>query len=132
MKNIKDTPLEERYARRCDITGKGMNEGWVWCDGAFYVKSIDDALAECVKDKDEIIRILKMHDYEVINHIDDEQAEEFSNTCNKVIDGKELTPQELLDVAYAMDYCFWTNWYETLEEDDQWYTEDGKEMNSNN
>ena len=26
----------ERYARRCDVTGKGMNEGFVFGDGDMY------------------------------------------------------------------------------------------------
>ena len=28
----------KRYARQCDITGEGMNEGYVICDGAMYIK----------------------------------------------------------------------------------------------
>ena len=23
------------WARQCDITGEGMNDGWIWGDGAF-------------------------------------------------------------------------------------------------
>ena len=32
-----------KYARKCSITGRGMNRGWVFNDGEFYVK--DDVLA---------------------------------------------------------------------------------------
>ena len=28
----------KRYARQCDVTGEGMNDGYVICDGAMYIK----------------------------------------------------------------------------------------------
>tara|TARA_R110001606_G_C15162882_1_gene627201 strand:+ start:269 stop:532 length:264 start_codon:yes stop_codon:yes gene_type:complete len=43
-----------KYARQCDITGEGMNEGWCWSDGMFYSKYEKDTLLELRKDfKDE-------------------------------------------------------------------------------
>lgn len=39
----------EKFARRCDVTGKGMNEGWCWGDGMFYTESKEDTLAELRK-----------------------------------------------------------------------------------
>ena len=27
-----------KYARQCDVTGEGMNDGYVICDGAMYIK----------------------------------------------------------------------------------------------
>jgi hypothetical protein len=38
-----------RYARRCDITGKGMNEGFCWQDGWFYTASEDDTINKLVE-----------------------------------------------------------------------------------
>jgi hypothetical protein len=35
------------YARQCDITGEGMNEGWVVSGGFFYIKHESDAIAYC-------------------------------------------------------------------------------------
>ena len=35
-----------RYARKCDITHEGMNEGWCWGDGSFYTKYELDTVAE--------------------------------------------------------------------------------------
>lgn len=32
-----------KYARKCDATGQGMNEGWVVGDGEQYFKYEDDA-----------------------------------------------------------------------------------------
>ena len=127
MKNLKDTPIEERYARKCDVSGKGMNEGWVWCDGVFYTADIDDTLAECIKDREPIIEGLKERNYEPYNEpYGEEEINNYNTICDKVMKGEELSPQELLDTAYMTDYCFWTDWYETLEEEDEWYTKEGK------
>jgi hypothetical protein len=35
-----------KYARVCDITNEGMNEGWVWGDGVFYAKYEEDTVKE--------------------------------------------------------------------------------------
>lgn len=41
---------EERYARVCDVTGKGMNEGWCWGDGSFYTATLEVTISELRKD----------------------------------------------------------------------------------
>lgn len=38
------------YARKCDVTGVGMNEGWCWGDGEFYTATVEDTIAELRKD----------------------------------------------------------------------------------
>jgi hypothetical protein len=40
----------ERYARRCDVTHKGMNEGWCWGDGAFYTATEKSTITELRKE----------------------------------------------------------------------------------
>ena len=40
--------IMENYARTCDITGEGMNEGWVANDGEMYFKYESDALQYCI------------------------------------------------------------------------------------
>lgn len=40
----------EKYARKCDITGVGMNDGWCWGDGMFYSATLEDTIAELRKD----------------------------------------------------------------------------------
>lgn len=40
----------EKYARKCDITGRGMNEGYCWGDGMFYSATEEDTIAELRKD----------------------------------------------------------------------------------
>lgn len=34
----------EKFARRCDITGRGMNEGYVFGDGEMYASDKESAL----------------------------------------------------------------------------------------
>ena len=41
---------EERYARKCNVTGKGMNEGWCWGEGLFYTLTLEDTIKELRKD----------------------------------------------------------------------------------
>lgn len=38
------------WARQCDVTEEGMNEGWCWGDGHFYTKHEKDTIAELRKD----------------------------------------------------------------------------------
>ena len=44
-----------KYARKCDVTGEGMNAGWVWGDGAFYTKYEEDTLNECRIEREAIL-----------------------------------------------------------------------------
>jgi hypothetical protein len=46
------------WSRRCSVTGEGMNEGWVWGDGVFYTKYLEDTLKECRNDREYIIQDL--------------------------------------------------------------------------
>jgi hypothetical protein len=39
----------EKFARKCDVTGEGMNEGWVAYDGEMYFANEGDALKWCVE-----------------------------------------------------------------------------------
>ena len=37
------------YARKCSITGKGMNEGWIILDGEMYIADEENALEQVKK-----------------------------------------------------------------------------------
>lgn len=39
----------EIYARKCSITGEGMNEGWVVDGGEMYFSKEEDALKWCIE-----------------------------------------------------------------------------------
>jgi hypothetical protein len=40
----------QKFARKCSITGEGMNTGWIWGDGALYTKYLPDTISELRKD----------------------------------------------------------------------------------
>jgi|688.fasta_scaffold56077_2 hypothetical protein len=94
----------EKYARRCDITGCGMNDGYVFGDGdTLYIST-----------KELLIEFLKTLDWEDCN-----------GNLSKDIDDDE----ELLDYFYQEDaYCY-TEWYES-DMEDEWYDEDGNKFNN--
>ena len=102
MKTIKDTPMEERYARKCDITGEGMNEGFCLQDGLMYIANEKD-----------LIKKLREKEF---------SGDEYVG----------VSDEDMKEMAYEEGTYYWTTWYETLEEEDEWYTKEGKEMNSNN
>lgn len=41
---------EVKFVRRCDVSGKGMNEGWCWRDGLFYTKTEEDTIKKLRED----------------------------------------------------------------------------------
>jgi len=80
--NINKWDGVKKWARRCDVTGKGMNSGWVWGDGMHYIKNQDDAMNECWKDRFDIKEIL-------FSYIDDMKIPNLSKrfqseTINKI------------------------------------------------
>ena len=75
----------EKYARRCDVTQEGMNEGYCIQDGLMYIK----------------------HDSDMEKHI-------------------EGTDYDTVEDAYEDDYYYYTDWFDTIDEEDEWYTEDGR------
>jgi hypothetical protein len=90
---------EERYARRCDVTGMGMNEGYVIVDGDMYIASKEDLLIH-----------LRGLDYE---DADGNQVNELG-----------LSDSDLMEFFYSEEYYYWTEWYEV--DDDFCFTEDGE------
>jgi hypothetical protein len=39
----------EKFARKCDVTGRGMNEGYVIGDGEMYIKDESDMLSHVIE-----------------------------------------------------------------------------------
>ncbi len=78
----------EKYARVCNITNKGMNEGFCIEDGHMYIKN-----------KSDMIKHIKSVGYKT------------------------------LDEAYNDEYYYYTDWYEVFDEQDEYYTKDGKLIN---
>lgn len=76
-----------KYARQCDITQEGMNEGWCWFDGAFYTKYEKDTARE----------LHKTYDEEWGSH--------------------DWSDEDIIEFAYDQDVLYWTEWNEDDEED---------------
>ena len=77
----------KRYARQCNITNEGMDEGWIWHEGTFYTKYETDTVAELRKDFDE------------------EWASE------------NWSDDEILEYAFKNNICYWTQWEDSDEKD---------------
>ena len=75
-----------KYARRCDATGRGINEGYVVGDGELYFAS-----------KDDLITHLRELDWVDCNG-------DRSKDC--------ITTEELLDFFHYEDYYYYTEWEE--------------------
>ena len=112
-----------KYARRCDVTGEGMNEGWVWGDGVFYTKHEKDTLAECRKDRDGIL--FGVDELTQFN-VNDNDAESWDELVEAIARAKnnEETDEDLLLIGYQGDYLYYTEW--ECEEDFQYEEINGK------
>lgn len=108
-----------KYARVCDITNEGMNEGWVWGDGVFYTKNESDTLAECRKDREHILKL----NQECVPIIDDildwDEWEEFKCSIQRAMKNED-TDEDLLFIGYQLSYLYYTEWE---DEDDFQYEE---------
>ena len=98
----------EKYMQRCDVTNRGMNEGWVWFDGTFYTSTKEITIAELRSDiKD------GAYDFNEVG-------------ADKLL---AMTDDELLQYAYDQDVLYYTEWEEEPSEDicDCYYDADGNE-----
>lgn len=114
-----------KYARLCDVTNNGMNEGWVWGDGVFYTSTKEITLAECRKDKEHILYGLKNLGCE-LDELDNVQTKEDLEELQSAIentDSNKETDSDLLTIGYYTDYLYYTEWDEVDE--DYHYLEDG-------
>lgn len=88
----------EKFARRCDITGRGMNEGYVVGDGELFFGNEEDLLYH--------LRELDWED------------------CNG-LKSKDLEVDQLLEYFYNENYYYYTEYDEV--DDDEWYDAEGNE-----
>ena len=98
-----------RYARKCDVTNVGMNEGWCWSDGLFYTATKEATASELRSD------------------IAD-GAYDFDEVGSEAL--LAMSDDDLITYAYEHDVLYWTEWYDDEDIDDQgyYYTEDGEEV----
>jgi hypothetical protein len=91
----------EKFARRCDITGRGFNEGYVVGDGELFFGNEEDLLYH--------LRELDWED------------------CNG-LKSKDLEVDQLLEYFYNENYYYYTE-YDEVDED-EWYDAEGNEFNN--
>ena len=97
----------KKYARKCDVTGKGMNEGWCWDEGAFYTATKEATVSKLRK----------------------KIAEGYNPTLLGIEELLEKPDDELIDIAYEDELLYWTEWNdEDIEEQGYYYKEDGDEV----
>jgi len=111
-----------KYPRQCSVTQEGMTEGWVWCHGTFYTKYLKDTVAELRKnDRDAVLEMANKATTETLEC--PWESEEFFSALKKANNNEE-SDQELLTIAWQMDYLYYTEWDDDDDEDLQY--DDGK------
>ena len=88
-----------KFARRCDATGRGINEGYVVGDGELYFAERED-----------LIKHLRTLDW-----VD----------CNGYKSTNCVTDDALMKYFYNEDYYYYTEWEEI--DDDVYYDAEGNE-----
>ena len=103
-----------KYARKCDVTGNGMNEGWCWRDGLFYTSTLQTTLSECRNDRDFILKVIvndelgcELHELDSVQSEDD--LTELESAVERAKKGME-TDEDLLLIGYHTDYLYYTEW----------------------
>lgn len=91
-----------KYARRCDATGRGINEGYVFGDGDTLYFSTKELLIE----------FMKTLDWE-----DDD-----GNLSQDLTDDDDI-----MEYFYNEDAYYYTEW--DAVDEDEWYDEEGNKFN---
>ena len=91
--------LTEKFARKCEITGVGMNEGYL----------VDDHI--CIAEESDLINFLYKDEYKDL-------------TNQQILDKHYDDGDEEADEDVDHTYC-WTSWWDD-ESDWQWQFVDGK------
>lgn len=84
------------YAKMCYVTGKGMNEGWVWLDGEFYTSTKEVTIAELRKD--------------ILDAQKDGDGVLYADWEINPTELLSMKDDELLNWAYDVEILFWTEW----------------------
>jgi hypothetical protein len=93
----------EKFARKCDATGRGMNEGYVVGDGELYFA-----------EKEDLIKHLRTLNWEDCD----------GNSSLDVVEDDDL-----MEFFYNEDQYYYTEWDE-YDIDDEYYDAEGNEFNN--
>ena len=110
---------ENLFCRRCDYTGKGMNEGYVFVDDSCLIDDRKLLIKELKKDRQAILDLLPQNindikNYDNCYHLEETELKELSIKIQKAYNNNE-SDEELCDIAYAVDYYYWTEWQDEFE-----------------
>lgn len=98
----------KKFARRCDVTGEPMNEGWCWGEGMFYTATEESTITELRSDVKD-------------------GAYDFDELGSEAL--LSMSDDELMQYAYDNEVFYWTEWYsDEIEEQGFYYTENGEEV----
>lgn len=108
-----------KYARKCDYTGKGMNTGYVFIDDSCMIDDRELFIKELRKDREGIINLIPkdindIKEFDNSCYLTEKEIEELSNKVSNALNNTE-TDEELCDIAYAVDYYYWTEWEDEHE-----------------
>lgn len=92
-----DTNTLTLYRRRCSVTGEGMNSGWLFEDDH-----------DTVKYERDVVHILR------------EYASDYELDLDLDVSGR--SDEDLLQAAFELNICYWTEWEDDIEDDDECYT----------
>jgi len=103
----------EKFARVCDITNRGMNEGWVWGDGTFYTSTKEITVSELRDDISD-----GAYDFDEVG-------------ASKLL---AMSDDDLLQYAYDNDVLYYTEWNDEINSSnyDCYYDAEGNEYEFKN
>ena len=107
------------WARKCDITGQGMNEGYMWGDGQFYCINDDSiALPEFRKEREHIISHIPKNvtDIDLLDNWLEDDDDEYLSAIDRVKENTD-TNEDLRSLSYLFDLHYYTNWEDEDEYD---------------
>lgn len=131
MKQVNFNPtIIKKWCRQCDVTGKGMNEGYVWADGVFYTIDDETTAAELRKD------LLEGCYNDVISNYNEKIVKRKENMMMKPKAEEIMTRDKLLGmnnddiIGWFCEHddfntnLYWTEWdIEEEIENDNYYVE---------
>lgn len=121
----------EKYARKCDVTGKGMNTGWCWHEGMFYTSTEQVTIDELKKEKNILAIKDSIEHFDKCGNIEDLDCYEdgFEESVDRFKKGIHK-PSDLLLIAYVFEYLYYSEWSCVDDEQDWYYDYEGNYFES--
>ena len=102
------------YARKCEYTGKGMSQGYVFCDDSCMIDDGVTFFKEIRKDRKAILERLPdniedLREYDEATNYTEEDFTTLFKAIKDVRQNKE-TNEQLSEISYIVGYHYWTEW----------------------